>query len=370
MSDPGAGAHPGSFSRTGPTLMAQEIDATPDVVRRLLTDGGADLAGAGAALAHARPAWVSFVARGSSDHVATYGRYLVETALGVPAMLAAASVTTVYEAPLRWSGGALVAISQSGRSPDVVAVTAAARRGGALTIAITNDPRSPLAEAADEVVPILAGPEEALAATKTFTASLVAIASVVARAAGRRHLAQALPRVPAVLADAIAAGRRWIDGSGATAAFAGADRAIVTGRGFDLATALEIAIKLQETSGIAALGLSSADLEHGPIALAREPGVPVLAIRPDGVIGRRVDGALDRLRAGGAVPWVIGGQEAPIAPDPTAGPRPLQLPVELPTALGPIVRVIPGQLLAEAVAIQRGRDPDRPIGLSKVTLTH
>lgn len=349
--------------------MAREIGQIPDAVERLVRDGLGPVRAAAAELRRADPAWVRFVARGTSDHAAIYGRYLVETRLGIPAGLAAASVTTVYGSRLRWSGGAVIAISQSGRSPDLRAVVEAARTGGAATIAITNDPSSPLADAAATCIPVLAGPEHAVAATKTYVACLVAVAALVALTADDRATLAALPTLPDALATALRLAGPWVSGSGIVESFAASDRALVTSRGYDLATALEIAIKLQETAGLFADGHSTADLEHGPVALAA-PSVPVLAVRPDGAMGASIDGALERVRATGARPWIVGGQEAPASPDAAeAATHSLRLPLPVPDVLSPAVLVLPGQVLAEAVSRARGRDPDMPDGLTKVTLT-
>jgi glucosamine--fructose-6-phosphate aminotransferase (isomerizing) len=351
------------------TWMAREIAQAPDAVERLLGGGLEPIRAAATALRLADPRWISFVARGTSDHVATYGRYLVETRLAVPASLAAASVTTIYGAPLRWTGGALIAISQSGRSPDLTAVVEAARAHGALTIAVTNDPGSPLASAAAHAIPVLAGPEHAVAATKTYVSCLAAVAALVAHVADDRPTLAALGRVPDALATALRLADPWIADSGIVAAFAETERALVTSRGYDLATALEVAIKLQETAGLFADGHSTADLEHGPVALAG-PSVPVLAFRPDGPMGTSIDGALERVRVTGARPWIVGGQEAPTVLDGAdAATHSLRMPLPLPDLLMPLARIIPGQILAEAVSRGRGRDPDAPAGLTKVTLT-
>jgi glucosamine--fructose-6-phosphate aminotransferase (isomerizing) len=210
-----------------------------------------------------------------------------------------------------------------------------------------------------------------VAASKTYVTCLVALAAVVIAWAGPRqgHLVRALGDLPGALRRNLEAAAGWVHGSGVVDAFVGSERAIVTSRGYDLATALEIAIKLQETAGIFADGMSTADLEHGPVALAG-PDVPVLAIRPGGEMGRRVDGALERVRATGARPWIVGGQEAPASATASADGHRLQLPVDLPAVLAPAAFILPGQLLAEAVARGRGRDPDLPTGLTKVTLTH
>jgi glucosamine--fructose-6-phosphate aminotransferase (isomerizing) len=350
------------------TVMRDEIGEIPSVVRALLADGAAARADVAAAIRRADPAWVSIVARGTSDHAAVYGGFLVETELGLPAGLASPSVTTVYRAPIRWRGGLVIAISQSGQSPDVVAVTEAARQGGAVTVAITNTPGSPLAGAAEHELHCGAGPERAVAATKTYVAELAVLAGLVAELAPSSAMAGALADVGDALDEVLAAAVAWVDGPAggelATAIAAGG-RAIVASRGFNLATALEVSLKLKETSLVFAEGYSTADLEHGPIALATAD-VPLLVIRPDGPMGQAIDASVARAAAGGAMSWHIGGREI------DGAKRTLSLAAAatpLPEALTPLLYVLPGQLLAEAVARRLGRNPDAPLGLTKVTLT-
>ena len=346
--------------------MADEIRQTPQLVREQLEASGAALEAVAQAVRAAHPRWVSIVARGTSDHAAIYARYLIETQLGWPVGLASPSVTTVYHAPTDWSNGLVLAISQSGRSPDLVAVVEAARRGGALTVAVTNVPDSPLEQSAALSVRCAAGEERAVAATKSYVAELAAVAGIVAALAPESEVAAALPRVPDVLDAALAAAEAWLatDGGQLVEAIAGAGRALVVSRGYNLATALETALKLKETGRIFAEGYSAADLEHGPIALA-SAGFPTLVFRPDGPMGASIDPAADRSRSLGARTWTIGGPE-------TAG-RPDALTIEalagLPECLTPLALILPGQLLAEAVAVRLSLSPDMPAGLHKVTLT-
>lgn len=348
------------------TIMAEEIRQVPGVVDEQLAAAGAVAAGVAEAVRQSRPGWVSIVARGTSDHAAIYARYLIETQLGWPVGLASPSVTTVYHAPTDWSHGLVLAISQSGRSPDLVAVVEAARHGGALTVAVTNVPDSPLERAAALSVRCAAGEERAVAATKSYVAELAAVASIVAALAPESELAAALPRVPEVLRAALAAAEAWLAGAGRelVEAIAGAGRALVVSRGYNLATALETALKLKETGRIFAEGYSAADLEHGPIALA-SAGFPTLVFRPDGPMGASIDPAAERSRSLGARTWTIGGLEA--------GGRPDTLTLDalsgLPECLTPLALILPGQLLAEAVAVRLGLSPDAPAGLNKVTLT-
>ena len=344
--------------------MRGEIGQIPHAVETLLDAVGREAKPVVSAFHRRRPAWLAIVARGTSDHAAVYARYLVETSLGIPAGLAAPSVTTIYRAPLSWRAGALLAISQSGQSPDVVEVTAAARAGGALTIAITNQAGSPLAGAAEHVVLCHAGDEEAVPATKTYVTQLVAVAALVG-AIGDGGLGRDLPGLPGVLARTLDASLEWLASQGpedsVASAIAASGRALVVSRGFNLATALEVALKLKETAGIFAEPYSAADLLHGPLILAARD-VPTVVVRPDGPIAESIDAAADAARDRGARTWTISG-------DGDRAGRLLPLAGGLAEALTPIPYVIPGYLIAEEVAQLRGLDPDAPVGLSKVTQT-
>lgn len=348
------------------TVMRGEIGEIPDAIEALLASGQERAEGAAAAIRRARPGWLSIVARGTSDNAAVYARYLVETYLGIPSGLAAPSVTTIYGRSLAWRGGMVLAISQSGQSPDVVGVMVDARRAGALTMAVTNEPDSPLAAAAEVVLPCGAGVERAVPATKTYVAELAVVAQLVAALEPASDLAAALPRLPAALRAAHEAGAGWLvtrDGapSALVAELAASDRCLVVSRGYNYATALELALKLQETTGLFADAYSAADLQHGPLAIAG-PGVPVLAIRADGPGGVATDEAIAAVAARGARPWIIDGTSR-------AGARTLAVRQALPEALTPLLYIVPGYLLVDAVAHARGVSPDLPQGLTKVTRT-
>ena len=355
-----------------PTAMRREIEAVPDVVARLVAEGMPEIESAAAAIRAADPGWVSLVARGTSDHAAIHLRYLIETELGIPAGMAAPSTVTIYGAQLRWRGGLVIAVSQSGRSPDIVAVLDAARAGGAVTVAIVNDAESPLAAAADHVIDCRAGEELSVAATKSYVAQLAAGAALVAALAPSPALGVALPELPALLRSSLATAAAVIDDDAPIVAeFAASERSIVIGRGFEFPTALEIALKLKETSRLFAEGYSAADFSHGPVVLTG-PEVPILAIRPDGRMGPLVDEGIEAALATGSVPWIVGGSGVEDALLPGQDPErvlSLPLPRDLPEALVSLATILPGQLLAEAVARRRGYDPDAPPGLRKVTLT-
>lgn len=350
------------------TVMADEIREIPERVERLLADPAPAEAVARAILA--RPVrWATIVGRGTSDNAATYARYLVETQLGIPAGLAAPSVTTLYRAPIDWRDGLVVAVSQSGRSPDVVGVVAAARAGGAITVAVTNEAESPLGAAAEHVLECGAGEERAVAATKTYVTELVTIARLVALLRPASPIGGGLAALPEVLTASIEAADAWLERVDVVNWVAADDRAFVLSRGYNLATALEVALKFKEACGLFAEGYSTADLQHGPVALAA-PDVPVLVFRPDGPTGEAIDGGLDRIVAAGGSPAVVGGADAASRSGRTSRARALALPLDgLPEELSPAALVLPGLLLVEAVARRRGLDPDSPTGLTKVTLT-
>jgi glutamine---fructose-6-phosphate transaminase (isomerizing) len=343
--------------------MRREIEAIPSVTARLLDDGARGIEAAAGAARKARPRFAMIVARGTSDNAGIYARYLIESHLGWPTGLAASSLTTIYRAPIDWRDVLLIAISQSGAGPDILEVTETARRGGALTVAVTNTPQSALAGAAELVLDCRAGVERSVAATKTYVAELTLLAALVSRIQEDDGLARALTGIPAALAAVLGKAAAWIDSNDELIAeLSGGDRSLVVSRGYNLATALEVALKLKETAHIFADGYSSADLLHGPIVLAG-PGIPLLVMRPDGPMGAAIDGTVAGARRSGARPWLIGGAEV------DGRERALLIARELPEALTPLAYVLPGQLLAEAVARARGFDPDSPEGLSKVTLT-
>lgn len=334
--------------------MAAEMAEQPAVLRRLIARADA-IAEEVRALAPTPLHGSAIVARGSSDHASVYGRYLLELASGRPVSLAAPSLHLLYDAQVDYAGQLAVAVSQSGRTPEIVATLARLGAAGARTLAITNDAASELANAADGVVALEAGAELAVPATKTVTAQLLAFA-LIARALGPVPFSddelRALPEAVARVLDAAAPARA------AAAALRDETRLVVTARGLLYGAALESALKLQETAAIAADGLSSADLRHGPITIV-EAGFPVLALSAgDGPAAADVAELVALLRERGARVLTIS----------TAADADLPLP-QLTEGLAPIVAVVRAQQLAFELALLRGRDPDAPANLSKVTAT-
>jgi glutamine---fructose-6-phosphate transaminase (isomerizing) len=335
-------------------LMARDMAAQPAVLAELVRRREgivSDLR----RLAPAAPAGVVLVARGSSDYAAVFGRYAIEAAAGRPVALAAPSLHTLYGIDTDVRGWLAVGVSQSGRTPEIVTVLERLGAGGARTAAITNDGASPLARAAEVSVALGAGPEEAVPATKTFTAELAAFA-LVAEAVGSTGWSAAdweeVPAaVAAVLADsdsADAAARTLTDAPGL----------VCLARGYLLCVALEAALKLREAAALPAEGWSAADFRHGPIAASRRE-VPALALSASGAAAADVAALADRLR----------GWDVPLLELSDRPGAELPIPARPPEPLACLPAAVRAQQLALALARRRGVDPDRPAGLAKLTPT-
>jgi glucosamine--fructose-6-phosphate aminotransferase (isomerizing) len=335
-------------------LMAAEIAEQPQVLARLLAEGAGPIDAAAQRVRQFAPRTVMFAARGTSDHAALYGSYLVQTKLGVASGLSSPSTTTVYGARPDLEGVLFVAVSQSGGSPDLVESVRVARECGALTVAVTNAPESPLARAAELAVDVCAGDELAVAATKSYTAELLALYLLIVGAA------EALDRESLGALPGAASATLTTLGSADTAAatYRFADRIVVTARGYSYPTAREAALKLMETSYLSAHPFSGADLLHGPLAMI-DASVPVIAVVTPGASGAAMAPVVERLRELGVAPLLVGPSEGlPVA---TAG---------VAEELWPILEILPLQQLAWRMALDRGFDPDRPRSLRKVTQTH
>jgi glucosamine--fructose-6-phosphate aminotransferase (isomerizing) len=338
--------------------MAAEIREQPAVLARILREARSSMAEIGAAIKRRHPRFVLFVARGTSDHAALYGKYLVEIELGLPAGMASPSTMTVYDAHPRLRDVLVIAVSQSGSSPDLIEPVTRARAAGAITVAVTNAPGSPLARAAELSIDVLAGTEQAVAATKSYTAELLALYLLVDEIGGRHN--GEVERLPDQAATII--GRE-----GAIAALATryrfAEQLVTTARGYNYATAQEAALKLMETTYLVAQAFSSADLAHGPMAII-DHGFPVIAVVPPGAGGAAFRPVLERLHALSADTLIIGDVEA--ADQGTVG---LALPELRSESLSPILTILPLQQFAWHLARERGVDPDQPRGLQKETHT-
>jgi len=337
------------------TRMYREIAETADAIARQLEHNAALVRTLADALRSDPPRLVATGARGSSDNAATFAKYLIETRLGVATMSAAPSVQSIYAAEQDLDHTLFLAISQSGRSPDLLRQGESAKRAGARVVAMVNVEDSPLASAADFVIPLRAGPELSVAATKSFLCSLSAIVQLAAEWKDDAPLRDALAGVPAALRDD--ASHDWqtlVDG------LADARSLFVVGRGLGLAAAQEAALKLKETCGIHAEAFSAAEVQHGPMTLV-DQGFPVVFFVQDDDTKASTLEVAAMFCARGAHVWTIGA-EAP-------GCEALTLPAVRDPACAPLVAVHRFYAAANALAVRRGRDPDAPPHLSKVTET-
>jgi glucosamine--fructose-6-phosphate aminotransferase (isomerizing) len=337
--------------------MRTEVAEQPVMLQRLVREGAAEIGAVAAEITRRKPRFVLLAARGTSDHAALSAKYLIEVRLGLPAGLVSPSSMTVYGARPDLTDVLFLAISQSGGSPDLVDSTTAARGCGAITIAVTNNPTSALAQAAEFSVDVRAGAERAVAATKSYTAELLALYLLLSPAADEAaQRALALPQA----ATSTLAGEDAVRAAAARYRFA--DRLVATARGYSYPTAREAALKLMETSYLGAQAFSGADLLHGPMAMI-DADLPVIAVVTPGRGGAAMAPVLDRLAERRADLVVVGPAHS------TSG---IALPVAtegLAEELFPIVEILPLQQLALHLALHRGGNPDAPRGLSKVTET-
>jgi glucosamine--fructose-6-phosphate aminotransferase (isomerizing) len=337
-----------------------EIGEQPGIAANMLARRRATVDSIGAQIRDAGPRGFLIAARGSSDHAALYAKYLFGRRNRALVSLAAPSLFTHYSSPPRLEGQCVIGISQSGSSPDVIAVIEEAVRQGALTVALTNDAESRLAGVAALVFLLGAGPELSVPASKTYTASLLALALLSQAIDPEPAFEQALAQVPLALSEAVV---REVELDRLAPALLG-PRAIVLSRGFNLATAEEVALKLTETSYILARAWSVADFEHGPIAVVDE-GFPVLFVGGGGPVAADLGRTARRLEGyGSRVIGIFDGKAGEFDREGVVG-----IDSGLPEELTPLTLAVLGQLLAHRVALARGIDPDRPRSLSKVTRT-
>jgi len=327
---------------TSPRLLTEALEA-PGLIARQLAENRAAVADVARRLKASPPRFVVSAGRGSSAHAARYAKYLIETRLGLFTAAAAPSVATLYRAPMKLDGALFFTVSQSGRSPDLVVQAEAAKAAGATTLALVNDTDSPLAEVSDAVLPLRAGPETSVAATKSFLASLSALAHLVGDWADDRALAAGLDRLPQALATA--AETDWDLPFGEPASL------FVVGRGLGFAIAAEAALKLKEVLGLHAEAYSAAELLHGPVALV-ESGFPVLAF----VQGDEARPSMEDILAAVAA----------------KGAEVIRVPTGAPAFHPALDLILEAQVFYPAVAraaVARGIDPDQPRHLRKVTET-
>ncbi len=338
-----------------------EIHEQPQVLRTLLAHERQAVQALAADIQRRQIEYVVIAARGTSDNAGRYANYLLGAINGLPVALATPSLYSIYKQPPRLKNALVLGISQSGKSPDIVSVLAEARRQGVLTAAITNIADSDLAQQADHVIELHAGVERSVAATKTYTSQLMAIALLSATLAADATMLATLDRVPDAVANVlnvrdtvaqIAQRYRYMQAC------------VVIGRGYNYASAFELALKLKELTYVMAEPYSSADFLHGPLALIQH-GFPAIVIAPTGIMLPEMRAFIDVLQQREAETIVISDDPATLA----QARIPLPLAASLPEWLSPITAIVPGQLFGLYLAHARDYDPDHPRGLRKVTET-
>lgn len=335
------------------SLMHSEAREAPEAVKRLLERNQANVSRWTERLRSKPPTAVVTGARGSSDHAATYAKFVFETATATLTMSASPSVNSVYATVLRMQGAVFLAISQSGRSPDLLAQAEAARRGGAEIVALVNDENSPLARQADLLLPLHAGPERSVAATKSYLCALAGVLQICAHWSQQTELLQAVERLPDQLAEAFE-----LDWSTLVSTLTEANNLFVLGRGPGLAIAQEAALKLKETCGIHGEAYSAAEVKHGPMTLV-VPSFPVLVFAQNDASRQGTLALAHEFAERGA---------RVLCADPE-GPCPLPVHASAHPYCAPLLQIQSFYRAANALSIARGRDPDRPPHLQKITET-
>ncbi|MEG3122729.1 SIS domain-containing protein [Sphingomonas sp. GB1N7] len=334
-------------------MHSEAAEASAAVARMLAANRDA-FATLGARLRATPPAVVVTCARGSSDHSATYGKYLIETLVGVPVASAAPSVSSVYAAPMAPGAAIIIAVSQSGRSPDLLATVEAYRTAGAYVVALVNDETSPLAKNADVMIALKAGPERSVAATKSYICALAAFAALTAEWADDVDLRDGLATLPDRLTEAFA-----LDWNVVVDALAEATNLFVIGRGYGYGIAQEAALKLKETCALHAEAFSAAEVRHGPMAIVGE-GFPVIAFATSDTAGDGVRTAATEFAGRGAVVCLADARASTDHAPAALAAHP---------AIEPILMIQSFYRMANRLSLRRGLDPDAPLHLSKVTKT-
>lgn len=347
---------------TSESILQKEIYQQPDTIRNLIDSAREPVQQLARAIQSANIDYVMLAARGTSDNAGIYAKYVLGAKNGLPVSLATPSLYSVYKQPPRLGNALVLGISQSGRSPDIVSVLAEARRQGAMTAVITNAPDSLLAREGDIVIDLMAGEELAVAATKTYTAELAAIALLSALLSDGDDQLDTLDQIPDAIAATLEMNSVIAD---VAPRYRYMESCVVIGRGYNYATAFEMALKMKELTYSVVQPYSSADFLHGPLALI-EPGFPVVVIAPKGKLDLEMRSFVGELKKHSAeiiaisdVPEILGMSTIQ-----------LPLPRSVPEWLSPLTTIIPGQLLSLHLAQTRGYDVDSPRSLSKITETH
>jgi len=341
--------------------LQEEIFEQPVALQRLLNSQSGAIQKIADAVRERQPRFVVIAARGSSDNAARYAQYLFGVHHQLPVALAAPSLFTLYGSPPRMTDSLVIAISQSGQSPDILAVVEEGKKQNAFTLAFTNDVTSPLADLADHVIDLCAGPEKSLGATKTYTTSLLALAMLSAYLSADRAQRILLDDVPALVSRALSPLELIATIARKYSSF---HACVVLGRGYNYSTAFEIALKIKELAYISAEAYSSADFQHGPIALV-DNGFPVVSVVPEGETRPGLITLLRTLKSRNPELVVISSSDEALA----LATSPITIPANIPEWISPIVAIVPGQQLALGIALAKGFNPEQPRGLNKVTRT-
>ena len=343
-----------------PSVLEKEIFEQPAVVKLLLDEEYSKVSQIASSIKNTFE-YILIAARGSSDNAARYGQYLFGTHNQFPVALATPSLFTIYNQPPRLNGALIIGVSQSGQSPDIVQVIAEGKRQKRPTIAITNDLDSPLAKAADNVIGLHAGKEEAVAASKTYSASLAALALLSAQFQNGDERSQSLYQLPEQMNSTLTGIK---DNLERIERYRYMEHCVVIGRGLNYATAFEIALKIKELTRIVAEPYSSADFRHGPIAMVRE-GFPVIVIAPTGEVSNDVMELLKELKRRKSELIIISDNLDLLEQAHLSFP----IPSNIPEWLSPLVAILPGQMFALLLAQAKGLNPDQPLGIQKITET-
>jgi glucosamine--fructose-6-phosphate aminotransferase (isomerizing) len=343
------------------SILQREIYEQPQAVERFIAGQITDADRLAYEIARRDVKYVLIAARGTSDNAARYAQYVFGAFNHLPVALATPSLYTLYSSPPHMDGALVIGISQSGRSPDIVSVIEAARKQDQPTLAITNEPDSRLAHAAEWVLPLQCGDEKAVAATKTYTTSLAALAllsTALSADAPRRAELMRLPDYMGLTLHGLE------DGIGRIERYRYVGRSAVIGRGFNYATAFEIALKVKELTRVVTESYSSADFLHGPISVI-EPGFPLILVAPSGKVFDDLSALANEARRRGAELIIISDDNDLLQ----QAQLPMALPPNVPEWLSPLIAVLPGQLFAMHLALAKGFNIDQPVGLTKVTET-
>jgi glucosamine--fructose-6-phosphate aminotransferase (isomerizing) len=343
------------------SLLEKEILQQPKVVKLLLSSE-ADRIAAICDQIRGRFHYVVIAARGTSDNAARYAQYLFGSHNKLQVALATPSLYTIYNTPPDLSGALVIGVSQSGKSPDIISVLEHGRKIGVPTIAITNNQDSPLASTADFVIPLHAGEEKSVAATKTYTSSLTALAMLSSYLSGDQRYLDQIQSLPHAMEDAICFSQKALTN---VQRFRYIDRCSVLGRGFNYSTTFEIALKIKELTGVIAESYSTADFLHGPIATISQ-GSPVFVVAPSGGVKNDLADLIKKMNISGAELIIISDVDSLLK---NAAIK-FHLSSGLPEWLTPLTFVIPGQLFALQLTIEKKLNVDKPEGLTKVTKTY